>query len=264
MKLPQSLPRAHEQLLHHIVSVLSDDPRLCGIAASGSFTSDEMDQYSDLDLVVVANNSDYQDVMQDRFAIIDSIGSRLAGFTGEHVGEPRLVICLFGPELVHVDFKFVALNDAAQRVDDVKILWQQGAQFSDMLESQEARYPQPDAQWIEDRFWVWVHYAATKIARGEYFETLEFISFLRQTVLSPLALKQAGLTPSGVRKIEQRLPDFAKQLQGTVAQPDAESLHQAMNKCVELYLALRQNESIDIAQQAQQKSIEYLSWVASQ
>lgn len=261
MKFPDSLPLAHEQLLNKIINALSQRSELCGIGASGSFATDEMDQYSDVDLVIVANDQDYQQVMQNRFALIDSIGNRLAAFSGEHVGEPRLIISLFGPELIHVDFKFVSLSDAAQRVDDIKVLWQRESQFSEQLTTQAAHYPQPDAQWIEDRFWVWVHYAATKIARGEYFETLEFISFLRQNVLGPLALKQNGMTPAGVRKIEQRLPDFALRLTATVAQPEFNSLLSAMKVCVELYLELRSKEIVETNQQAQQKSVAYLEAV---
>jgi hypothetical protein len=30
----------------------------------------------------------------------------LVGFTGEHVGEPRVLICLYGPPVLHVDLKF--------------------------------------------------------------------------------------------------------------------------------------------------------------
>ena len=36
-----------------------------------------------------------------------------ATFTGEHVGESRVLICLYGPPLLHVDLKFVSLSDAA-------------------------------------------------------------------------------------------------------------------------------------------------------
>ncbi|MER7057532.1 MULTISPECIES: hypothetical protein [unclassified Streptomyces] len=34
----------------------------------------------------------------------------------------------------------------------------------------------PDLQWIEDRFWIWVHYGATKLGRGELFEVNGFLA----------------------------------------------------------------------------------------
>ncbi|KUO09263.1 hypothetical protein [Streptomyces sp. DSM 15324] len=46
----------------------------------------------------------------------------MAGFTGEHVGEPRVIITLVGPPLLHVDFKFVRASDFAERTEDPEIL----------------------------------------------------------------------------------------------------------------------------------------------
>lgn len=46
-----------------------------------------------------------------------TLGHLLHAFTGEHVGEPRLLICLYGPELLHVDLKFVTLEMLTQRVE---------------------------------------------------------------------------------------------------------------------------------------------------
>ena len=52
MKYPSTLPTAHQQLLSDIIRVLSADKRIDAIGASGSFASNNMDQYSDLDLVI--------------------------------------------------------------------------------------------------------------------------------------------------------------------------------------------------------------------
>ena len=52
------------------------------------------------------------------------LGPLLACFTGEHVGEPRLLIALYGPPLLHVDLKFVAERDLDVRVEDGRVLWQ--------------------------------------------------------------------------------------------------------------------------------------------
>jgi hypothetical protein len=51
----------------------------------------------------------------------------LAAFSGEHVGEPRLLIALYGPPLLHVDIKVVALRDLADRVEDAHVLWDREA-----------------------------------------------------------------------------------------------------------------------------------------
>ncbi|NOI79742.1 oxalate:formate antiporter [Vibrio tubiashii] len=257
MKSPTTLPQSHKQLLEKIVACFSLDSRIVGLGASGSYATDTMDKYSDLDIVVAINPDDFPSIMEERFDLIDKVEGKVAAFTGEHVGEPRLVISIYEPGAVHVDFKFVSLPDAAARVDDTQVLWQRGSCLSDVFATQQPHYPQPDPQWVEDRFWIWVHYGATKIARGEYFEATEFLSFLRTVALSPLALKQQGLTPSGVRKIETRLPDFAAQLEETVVKPEKQALIAAFEKITDLYLSLRQHEEVEVNQQAQQLCLEY-------
>lgn len=257
MKYPKTLPETHKQLLDKIVQKLQQDPRIVGIGASGSYATDTLDKYSDLDLVIAVKPEQFESVMDDRFAIVDSIEGKVAAFTGEHVGEPRLVIALYAPDAVHVDFKFVSLPDAAIRVDDTNVLWEQDSLLTETFKTTETKYPQPDPQWIEDRFWIWTHYATTKIARGEYFETLEFLSFIRTVVLSPLALKQANLTPSGVRKIETRLPEFTNKLEQTVAKPARLELIHALKQCIALYLELREHEDVEKNTEAQKMCIQY-------
>src|SRR5438445_5441981 len=123
-----------------------------------------MDEFSDLDLLVATEPSDHGSVMTDRRRIADSLGPLLAAFTGEHVGESRLLICLYdAKQPLHVDLKFVALPDVAIRVEDPSVLWEREGRLTRALEDGAAEYPMPILQWIEDRFWVWVHYAAAKI-----------------------------------------------------------------------------------------------------
>ena len=149
------------------------------------------------------------------------------------------------------------LSDAALRVDDAQILWERENKLSEIYSNTNFQYPQPDVQWIEDRFWIWVHYGASKIARGEFFETLEFISFLRITVLSPLALYQRKLVPSGVRGIEKRLPDLLPEFSKTVADANKQSLVSAFSSCISLYLRLREDENVKINSKAQRLAIAF-------
>ncbi|WP_299083705.1 nucleotidyltransferase domain-containing protein [uncultured Paraglaciecola sp.] len=259
MKYPNTLAQAHKRLLIQIIETFSQDHRILGIGASGSYASDTMDKFSDLDLVIAIDPIFFAEVMRERFQLIDKVDGKIAAFTGEHVGEPRLVIALYEPDLVHVDFKFVSLPDTTTRVDDTKVLWERDGQLSTIYNNSNYQYPQPDIQWIENRFWIWIHYGATKIARGEYFEAIEFLSFLRTTALSPLALKQQGLTPSGVRTIEKRLPAFTSRLKETVATPDREALIPAFQMCISLYIELRDKEQVTVNAQAQKLALEYFN-----
>src|SRR5207302_711840 len=76
----------------------------------------------------------------------------------------------------------------------------------------KAVYPPPRPQWIEDRFWVWVHYVAVKIARGELFEAIDALEFVRARLLGPLILSEAGGPPTAVRRAAQTAPERVEAL----------------------------------------------------
>ena len=163
----------------------------------------------------------------------------LSAFSGEHVGEPRVFICLYGPPLLHVDLKFVSLTDVAERVEDPEILWERDGRLTEALRGGEARYPARDLQWIEDRFWTWIHYGACKIGRGELFEAHDMLAFLRAQVLGPLMLQTVDARPTGVRRLEQAAPGWAREMEATVAEYEPRSTALALREAAQIYRALR-------------------------
>ena len=234
-----SVPEPHASFLRSAVTRLRDDPRLVGVAAGGSYLTGTMDEFSDLDLVVAVDPPAYPQVMQERHRIAASLGPLLSAFTGEHVGEPRVLICLYGPPLLHVDLKFVALADAAQRVEDPAVLWERDGRLTTALRTGEARYPARDLQWLEDRFWVWVHYGAGKIGRGELFEAQDMLAAIRALVLGPLMLQTTSARPNGVRRLEHVAPGWAREMQATVAKYEPRSCALALRAAAQIYRALR-------------------------
>ena len=257
---PATLPLAHRAQLRGLLNELRRDPDLVGVAAGGSFISGRMDEFSDLDLVVAVRSDAWPAVLERRREIAARAGSLLAAFTGEHVGEPRLLICLYGPPLVHVDLKFVTLDTLAMRVEDPVVLWDRLGALPRAMADGKATYPTPDLQWIEDRFWVWVHYAATKLGRGETLELLDFLSFLRGRVLGPLALQAAGAQPNGVRRLEELAPGFAAGLRTTVAEPHRKDGLRALQQAVALYQKLREESGLPLGRRAaaEAEAIEYV------
>jgi hypothetical protein len=149
------------------------------------------------------------------------------------------LICLYGPPLLHVDLKFVSLADAADRVEDPAVLWEREGRLSAALRTRTARYPQPDLQWIEDRFWIWIHYGAGKVGRGELFEAIGFLAYLRAEVLGPLSLVLSGERPAGVRKLEFSAPNLATRMKSTVTAYDARACAGALRAAAEIYRELR-------------------------
>ena len=242
----EDIPTSHASFLRRAQPLLQADPRIVAVAAAGSFASATMDEFSDLDLVIVVEPEAMGAITPERQGIAAALGPLVAAFTGEHVGEPRVLICLYrgegGHAPLHVDLKFVVLPDVTARVDDIVVLWERDDRVSKALRSAEARYPMPDLPWIEARFWVWMHYAALKVGRGELFEAVDFLAFLRNQVLGPLVLMEAGARPSGVRRMESVAgPARTAQLRETLATYDRASCVHCLQAAGNLYRSLRQS-----------------------
>ncbi|GAA2439146.1 hypothetical protein GCM10010405_23110 [Streptomyces macrosporus] len=229
------VPSLHSRFLGDTLPRIRQDARVAGVAITGSLVGGHPDVHSDVDLILVINDEAYDAVMRERLVLIGSWTSLVAGFTGEHVGEPRVIITLVGPPLLHVDFKFVRASDFAERTENPEILWDRDGLLADALAQQPPATPAFDLQWIEDRFWIWVHYGATKLGRGELFETIGFLTYLRETVLGPLAARRVGAIPRGVRHLETIAPEEARSLRATLCGYDRHEAGRALLATVDLY-----------------------------
>ncbi|ELA1779507.1 TPA: nucleotidyltransferase domain-containing protein, partial [Klebsiella pneumoniae] len=220
-----TLPDLHRSFAEQLKLKLQSDSRIHSLLAGGSFIHGGFDQYSDLDFVVVIDPLYYDEIMAQRMAFAGTLGHLLHAFTGEHVGEPRLLICLFGPELLHVDLKFITLDMLTQRVEEPAVLF---TRDNDALKRQLAKFsahwPNMTPEWFESRAWIWLHYAVVKLGRGELFEALGMLSFFREQVLGPMLFRRANLPQRGVRRIEALGIDPDGLLTSTLATHDRHSV----------------------------------------
>jgi predicted nucleotidyltransferase len=251
-----------KKFAEQVVNAIRADQSVIGLAAAGSWLTNELDEYSDLDLILVTKEkvSDNKDKMM---AYAARFGTLLNGFTGEHVGEPRVLICLYDDPLLHVDIKFLTLPEVHSLIELPAVLHDTDGQLQKAIDTAEAKFPYPDYQWIEDRFWTWIHYATLKIGRGEYFEAFDFFSALRMMALGPMVLMKNNSLPRGVRKVEMQLSpaDFEK-FQTTIPSYDRASLISTLEAAVNLYRDLRKDlfPSTIIVRTATEKSVlEYLT-----
>ncbi|QKZ13330.1 nucleotidyltransferase domain-containing protein [Spirosoma sp. KUDC1026] len=235
----QAVLQPFQTVIDQAIHIIQQDAEAIGLAAGGSWISGDIDAYSDLDLVLVTTNPVAPDLESMR-AWAARIGTMLASFRGDHVGEPRLLIALYADPLLHVDIKFLTLAEFYHRVEDPVILWERDQQLSAVLSQSMASYPTFDYQGMEDRFWIWIHYALLKVGRGEYFEALDFIAFVRNVVIGPLLHLKNGNLPRGVRRVETTISanDLAN-LKKTVAMPERNSLLASLVEVIRLYVGLR-------------------------
>ena len=97
-----TLPDLHRSFAEQLKLKFQSDSRIHSLLAGGSIVHGGFDKYSDLDFVVVVDTLHYDEIMTQRRELAGTLGHLLHAFTGEHVGEPRLLICLYGrSEICH-------------------------------------------------------------------------------------------------------------------------------------------------------------------
>lgn len=236
----QALPALHSGFVDAARAEVERDGRLIALLAGGSYVHGGFDRHSDLDLVIVSDDDAYDEVLAGRQAFAVRLGGLLAAFTGEHVGEPRLLICLYGPALLHVDLKFVTADDLDHRVERPAVLFARDPQsIGARLDRARIAWPERAPEWFEQRAWIWLHYAAAKLGRGELFEAIGMLAFFREQVLGPMLQRRAGRPMRGVRRLERHDPAGSTRLEATVATHDAAALRTAVLSAMDLYVELR-------------------------
>lgn len=240
---PRTLPCAHKELLQEIIEKLSARSDLLGLAIAGSFLTNQMDDYSDLDLKVVADPREWQTVREAREQIAASVGPLVSAFTAEHVGVPQMMICLYGDIPLHVDLHFMVPEQLTCRPDDPVVLWDRDGTLRQILSSSKSCPTTVDWQWMEDRFWTWIHYTAARTARGELFEAIRFLSFLLWTVLAPIATEASGGIPHGLRRFELIAGTYADEMRSTVASYDKDMVVHALFEIADIYKSFRKDHA---------------------
>ena len=246
------------------IEIYKSDENLIGLAVAGSWLTNELDEFSDLDLALITRSK----IGGNREKMLEyarQLPHFISGFTGEHVGEPRVLICLYDHPLLHVDIKFLTLQEFRHQIEMPVILFDRQNQLKTVLAGVEPKFPYPDYQWIEDRFWTWVHYALLKIGRGEYLEAYDFFAYLRMAVFGPLLHIKNGNLPRGVRKVETQLrTSDLESLLSTLPVYTNKSLLHSLDNSIILYRELRAElytSEIKLQSLAEEKVMEYLNFI---
>lgn len=155
----------------------------------------------------------------------------------------------------------MTLDEFQSRVETPTLLIDKEGQLEKVIKNSHAKFPYPDYQWIEDRFWTWIHYALLKIGRGEYLEAYDFMGFLRMVVFGPLLHIKNDNLPRGVRRVETDLEseDLAR-LKRTIPTYNRQSLLVSLRNAATLYRQLRRelfDNNVCLQNDAEQKVMNY-------
>ena len=259
-----SLPEKHRQFLLPFIEAIEQDSRIIGIAAIGSLGFGDIDEFSDLDLIVVCEDTHRDELQKNAEAFAKQFGPLLSFYRGHHVGEPRLLVCFFGEPLLHVDFTFMTLDEfAVDRVQVPAILLDREDKLRSAVARVEVDFSKPHRQSIETKFWVWIFNASCKLARGDLFSAISYIGTIRKSALIPLIQDNAGATPRGFRTLQSDAPDLYEQLIHTHPKEfSKQEVARALQAAADIYRAVRSGsdaEGINFNSEAERAACSFLN-----
>jgi predicted nucleotidyltransferase len=211
----QGLP-VHEEIARKAVDLLVADSEVVGLYLAGSFALGHPDKYSDIDLHIVIPDGSKDEVLRRASLMVQDVARVATWFPATHLSDPaQLNVFYEADPPIHVDFQYKEVRELIPRAKDKDIITLVD-RSGDVARHKEASGkvgpPREDEeierlQYLEDRFWGWTWYAASKIARGELWEARDAIEYMRSNVLVSLADIGLGTAPEGNRRLESKYPD---------------------------------------------------------
>lgn len=229
----------HRSKLEAAVRAGLENADVVAMAVAGSFAEGIADELSDVDLRLYAPEAAVDRTVRAIPALAASCGRVIALFTGEHVGAPALTIVLYD-DLVHVDFDVLSSNGVAEhnRGLPALVLWERDG-VSARLPGEDPSDVERELRWIEERMWTWCWYIQSKILRGELYEALDGLQYVRDQVLFRLLAFGRGARPAGARRVEAALGDRESVFSNTIPRAhEAAAVLSALRAEIDLYLDL--------------------------
>lgn len=215
------------------------DPDVVGMAVTGSFATGIADELSDVDLRLYARPETVETVVARVPELAAACGRVVALFLAEHLGIPTLTIVLFD-DLVHMDFDVISVDRAAEHNDGLPavVLWEREP-ISTALPGTYGSDLAADVRWMEARIWTWSWYIQSKVLRGELYEALDGLQYVRDQVLFRLLAFGRGDRPAGGRRAEAAVGDHVDAFARTVPTAlERAALMDALRAEIDLYRRL--------------------------
>lgn len=231
----------HRRVLQSILEHFYALPDVSGALLSGSTAAGNMDPHSDLDVgIVFADDDSRERVWQQRWQW--EIAPWFHRFDADHV-KPHFVIYLFEPG-VKADICLYTQDDLpGEGGAPYAIAWDVTRRLREhVAKANAAQKPRVDwsnAVHQDERFWSWMFYIATHVARGEYYTCATDFYMLREIVEAWHA-KLAGAHAFNARRVEFREPKhFRERIAQAFPSPEKESLRKASLALIKLQRELR-------------------------
>ena len=226
-----------KEFLDRAVSIAEKDARFVGLALHEA--ADHEREFTSLELVFVCTPLAFGDCAGDLKGVAEALGPILLRYEQEKSDAEYELSCLYDEPLRRIDLRLLP-TDGVALLHAPQILWDRDETLAKELAKHRDVTPPLDLQWMEDRFWLWLHGAAEALRQGAIFEALHQMSCLRTRILAPLLLKKQALPSDALLALDTAGGDEISSLRATVPLYDARSCELSLREAAKLYVGLRE------------------------
>ncbi|OOG43456.1 hypothetical protein [Rhodanobacter sp. C05] len=176
------------------------------LLVTGSVVAGGVDQYSDLDLIVVSESP--SDCATTVRAAIEEAGELISCFTTDHLVTHQSSIYYIAVErsLVKLDIVYEDSTKSFEIPATAEIVSGDIHNLERATFHSNAGLPESALELSAAKLAAWLWFTYARAARGEFFAAARSIDFSRENALLPLMLHRLRLPQDGHRKLESRLP----------------------------------------------------------
>lgn len=183
-------PGERKQILDTLVKELDGDPAVAGVMFAGSTSEGFRDDYSDIDLIVVAEPQDFAAVVKRWVDRIESMLPVIRRFRGlEH--ERKIIYCFLLEGFLELDVLFESLSTLSAK-SRRKIVFDRTGSLSEILQSSPPELePVPLEAYLKactDSIWYHVTHTVTALHRGHEWKALHEVDQIRSRTFSLFGL----------------------------------------------------------------------------
>lgn len=230
-------PEERKDALDRLLRELDADPAVAGVMFAGSTSEGFRDQYSDIDLIVIARPEDFDSVVKKWVARVESTFPVICRFHGvEH--ERKVIYCFLLEGFLELDLLFESLNTLSPRTRK-QVVFDKTGKLNEIL---RALPPETEPVPLEayyracmDSIWYHVTHTVTALHRGHLWKALSEVDQIRTRTFSLFGLLR-GLNIEDYAEVDHLPPEILSELEKTlVPEVSKEAIFRALTLSLESF-----------------------------
>ena len=231
------------KFLKKYIDYVTIDNKIVGTILSGPAIEKRLEADTVLELIVIIEDNSYYKIIYERNKFASRFGNIISYYDDYNdtndTNDTNEFVCIYEKDLLQVTFKFVNASIILNKLFVGEIIYDKNNNLSDKLNITKKKNISLSIQWYENRFWILLNYGITKLNSNQLMEAIEYISFIRQSIITPMIHMKLNQQQRDSDYLEFDAPEFIDKLKLTVSLYDKSLISKAYEELVIFYIELR-------------------------